>query len=150
MSITQIVWFGGTIGSVTYDGVSPKALCTTNPRPLDTIGKVLGGFWSNIPTKSNGKTKRSDLDKARMQLAQQLLAAILNNEAFGSSPSGGVSIDQAKAAYCGTNIAAIQAAHSAMAAFNESGDSGVFTPGASANGKQAKTAADLAFWDPLP
>jgi hypothetical protein len=37
-----------------------------------------------------------------------------------------------------------------MAAFNESGDSGVFTPGASANGKTAKTAANVAYWDILP
>jgi hypothetical protein len=40
-------------------------------------------------------------------------------------------------------------AASAMAAFNESGDSGVFTTGISANGKLAKDTAYpcLAFWD---
>ena len=59
-------------------------------------------------------------------------------------------IDQAKDAYCGTDIAAIKAAASAMGAFNESGDNGVFTPGQSANGKMSKTLANLAFWDALP
>ena len=39
---------------------------------------------------------------------------------------------------------------SAMAAFNESGDNGVFTPGVSANGKLAKSLADLAYWNTLP
>jgi hypothetical protein len=85
-----------------------------------------------------------------MQLAQQLLAAILNNEAFGSSPSGGVSIPQAIAAFCGTDLDAVKLAAQKMAAFNESGDNGAFTPGTNANGKQAKDAADLAYWDLLP
>jgi Prealbumin-like fold domain len=152
MSVTDAVWFGKTVGSVTFDGlpVAEQTLCGTAGRELDTIGKVLGGFWASIPTKSNGKTKRSALDKARMQLAQQLLAAILNREAFGSQPSSGISIDQAKTYYCGTDISLISQAASAMGAFNEAGDSGVFTPGVSANGKQARAAANIPFWDPLP
>jgi hypothetical protein len=145
--LTYIVWFGGTFNGVTYAGVTDKFLCPA--RPLDTLPKVLGGFWSSISTKTT-KQKRSDLDQARMQLAQQLLAAILNNAAFGSSPTGSISIDQAKAAYCGTNIQAIKDAQAAMASFNESGDSGLFTPGQSANGKLSKTLANLVFWDVLP
>jgi hypothetical protein len=141
------VWFGGTFNGNTYAGVTDKYLCVA--RPIDTLGKLLGGFWSNISAKTT-KQKRSALDQARMQLAQQLLAAILNNAAFGSSPTGSTSIAQAKAAYCGTNTAAISAAASAMGAFNESGDSGVFTPGQSANGKLSKTLANLVFWDNLP
>jgi hypothetical protein len=37
-----------------------------------------------------------------------------------------------------------------MAAFNEGGDEGDFTPGASANGKVAKDLANLVFWNVLP
>jgi hypothetical protein len=149
-SITTAAWFGGTVGDNTFSGVSDKSLCEgVQGRELDTIGKVLGGFWSNIPKTSTG-TKRSGLDKARMQLAQQLLAAILNNAAFGSSPSGPISIAQARDAYCGSDIDAIKAAQAAMADFNESGDSGSFTPGDSANGKDAKVSADIPFWDSLP
>ncbi|HEX8943762.1 MAG TPA: hypothetical protein VF785_11550, partial [Gemmatimonadaceae bacterium] len=77
------------------------------------------------------------------------LAAILNNAAFGSSPTG-MSITAAKAAYCGTDETLIKNAMTAMAQFNESGDNGLFTPGVSANGKQAKTDANLGFWDTLP
>jgi hypothetical protein len=145
MSITNVVWFGGTLNGTTFAGVADKTLCG---RAIDDIGELLGGFWSNIArTSTNGQ--RSELDRARMRLLQQLLAAILNNAAFGSAPSG-TTIDQAKTAFCGTDITAIQQAAAAMAAFNESGDSGTFTPGASANGKQAKDAANIAFWDVLP
>ena len=109
----------------------------------------MGGFWSNIAKQTDGD-KRSRLDQARMQLAQQLLAAILNNQLFGSSPSGSISIDAAKAAFCETDVDAIKAAASAMAAFNESGDSGTFTPGGSADAKHAREIADRVFWDDLP
>jgi hypothetical protein len=148
-SITDKAWFGGSIGGNTFTGVSDKTLCPGPTKDLNTLGRVLGGFWSNIAQKTD-KTKRSSLDQARMQLVQQLLAAILNNSVFGSVPSGPISIQQAEDAYCGTDIAKIQAAIGAMGAFNESGDSGVFTPGASANGKLAKTLADLAYWNTLP
>ena len=56
----------------------------------------MGGFWSNVSKTTTG-AKRSSLDHARMLLLQQLLAAILNNQLFGSTPSG-ITIDQAKAA----------------------------------------------------
>jgi hypothetical protein len=146
LSITHAVWFGGTSGGIVYDGVSDNLLCG---KAIDTDGKLMGAFWSNI-SQTSTKTKRSSLDQARMRLLQQLIAAELNHEAFGSSPTGSISIADAEAAYCGTDIDAINAAASAMAAFNESGDSGVFTPGASANGKTAKTAANVAYWDILP
>jgi hypothetical protein len=85
-----------------------------------------------------------------MRLLQQLLAAILNNQLFGSVPSGSISIDDAKDAFCTGTLTEVKAAASAMAAFNESGDSGLFTPGASADPKAAKAIADIDFWDVLP
>ena len=127
--------------------VAPPGPSAGDVGPL-TVAQVMGGFWSNV-AKTSGGTKRSAIDQARMQLLQQLLAAILNNQLFGSSPSG-VTIDQAKAAYCGNNLAAIKTAKSAMASFNESGDSGLFTPGASADPKAARAIADYTFWDVLP
>ena len=42
-----------------------------------------GGFWSSIPKLYDGKTSRTSLDQARMQLVQQLIAAKLNVKAFG-------------------------------------------------------------------
>jgi hypothetical protein len=146
LSLAWAVWNGGTAGGHTYDGVSDNLLCG---RAIDTQGELMGAFWSNIAKTSTG-TKRSALDQARMRLLQQLIAAELNHEAFGSSPSGSISIADAEAAFCGTDIDAINAAHAAMAAFNEGGDAGDFTPGVSAKPKDAKAIANLGFWDVLP
>jgi hypothetical protein len=77
-----------------------------------------------------------------------LLAAILNNAAFGSSPST-MSIAQAKQYFCTGTIDQVKAAQSAMAAFNESGDRGIFTPGISADPKTAREKANLAYWNNL-
>ena len=147
--LVALVWSptGTTIGGITTNGMTDaeRTLCGS---PL-TVQQVMGGFWANIAKTSDG-TKRSALDQARMRLLQQLLAAILNNQLFGSSPSGSISIDDAKAAFCGTDITAINAAQAAMAAFNTSGDTGVFTPGQSADAKTARAIADIAFWDVLP
>jgi hypothetical protein len=151
--LVTLVWQndGVTVGGIQTNGMTDaeRTLCVGGP--VLTIDQVMGGFWAGVSQKAVLKpTKRSDLDQARMQLLQQMLAAILNNQLFGSSPSGGVTIDQAKAAFCGTNVTAIKNAASKMAAFNESGDSGVFTPGASADAKTAKATANIAFWDVLP
>jgi hypothetical protein len=151
MWLVAKVWTptGYLIDAYQTDGMTAaeRSLCGG---PLN-VSQVMGGFWSNIAQKTTGTPKkRSNLDQARMRLAQQLLAAILNNQVFGSAPSGSVSLAQARAAFCGTDIAAINAAHSAMAAFNESGDSGAFTPGASADAKAARADADIAFWNTLP
>jgi hypothetical protein len=147
--LVALVWSpsGTTIGGITTNGMTDaeRTLCGN---PL-TVEQVMGGFWANIAKTSDG-TKRSALDQARMRLLQQLLAAILNNQLFGSSPSGTISIDDAKAAFCGTDITAINAAQAAMASFNTSGDSGAFTPGGSADAKHARSIADIAFWDVLP
>ncbi len=107
----------------------------------------MGGFWASLSKDSDGN-KRSKLDQARMQLLQQLLAAILNNQLFGSTPS--MSIADAKAAFCTGTQTQVKAAQAAMASFNEAGDSGLFTPGASADPKSGKAIADVEFWDVLP
>jgi hypothetical protein len=158
--LSQAVWFGGTEGNHTFPGLSvaDQKLClgmTGHECYINTTGKLMGGFWSGIANKYDPTgtvkakdLKRSDLDKARMQLLQQLLAAILNNAAFGSSPSG-MSIAQAKAAFCTGTINQVRAAQAAMAAFNESGDSGLFTPGISADPQTAKGMANLVYWNTL-
>ena len=144
--LVALVWSpsGTTIGGITTNGMTDaeRSLCTTTPL---TVEQVMGGFWANIAKTSTG-VKRTALDQARMQLLQQLLAAILNNQLFGSSPTG-MSIANAISAYCGTDITAIRNAQAAMASFNTSGDSGLFTPGQSADAKHARAIAAIAFWD---
>ncbi len=108
----------------------------------------MGGFWSAISKTSTG-AKRSALDQARMQLLQQLLAAELNASAFGSVPSSG-SFAAWESAYCGTNLNNIKTAQQQAASFNSSGDSGLFTPGTSADSKYARAIANYVWWNVLP
>jgi hypothetical protein len=114
------------------------------------VSEMMGGFWSNIAKKTDN-SKRTALDQARMQLTQQLLAAMLNKAAFGTDDSG--LIAQGKAAFAGTNIAVIQSAQSSLTTFNEGGD-GVSLPAGfnqgSANPQAAKSTANKAFWNSLP
>jgi hypothetical protein len=151
--LANIAWFGGTFAGHTFagaaatPGVGDISLCG---RDIATLNELMGGFWSSIPKDSTGK-KRSSLDQARMQLLQQLLAAELNAVAFNATPSVG-SISAWETAFCGTDQKAIQTAQAQAASFNESGDSGVFTPGTSADSKTGKAdgAAGASFWDKLP
>jgi hypothetical protein len=151
--LAQLAWFGGTGHGHTFPGVAATtgigdtARCG---RPIDTLGKLMGGFWSDISKKSTG-AKRSSLDQARMRLLQQLLAAELNASAFGSVPIGGSGMFAAwEAAYCGTNQTAIQKAQAQVSAFNSAGDSTTFTPGGSADSKNARAVANYLWWDTLP
>jgi hypothetical protein len=108
----------------------------------------MGAFWSSISKKTDG-SKRSPLDQARMQLLQQLIAAELNASAFGATPTLG-SFAAWETAFCTGTVKDVKTAASQAAAFNEAGDSGVFTPGTSADPKASKTVADKSFWDILP
>ena len=126
-------------------GIGDTTLCG---RPIDTLGKLMGAFWSDISKTSTG-AKRSSLDQARMQLLQQLIAAELNAAAFGTVPSSG-SFAAWESAYCGTNVNAIKTAQQQAASFNSAGDSGLFTPGTSADSKTARAIANYVFWDILP
>jgi hypothetical protein len=151
--LAKIAWFGGSgfghafPGVANTPGIGNATLCG---RPIDTLGKLMGGFWSDISKTSTGK-KRSALDQARMQLLQQLLAAELNASAFGSVPSGGTAkFGQWESAYCGTNQTALQTAQQQSASFNSQGDSSTFTPGTSADSKTGRAIADKAFWNVLP
>jgi hypothetical protein len=140
--LANIAWFGGTAFGHTFPGVADKLICAKN---VDDLGKLMGGFWSDIAKTSSGG-KRTALDQARMQLLQQLLAAELNGSAFGSVPSVG-SFAAWEAAYCSTNTNAIKTAQAQAAAFNNSGDTAQFTPGTSADAKNARAIANYAFWN---
>jgi len=153
--LANIAWFGGTAFGHNFGGVPDKVICPVAlpylGRTVDDpggLGKLMGGFWSGVSTTSTG-AKRSSLDQARMQLLQQLLAAELNSVAFGSVPSVG-SIAAWEAAYCGMNSNAIKTAQQQAASFNSAGDSSLFTPGTSADSKNARAIANLAFWNSLP
>jgi hypothetical protein len=148
--LAEIAWFGGSAfnhtfpGVATTDGIGDQLICG---RSIDDLGKLMGGFWSDVSKTSTG-AKRSALDQARMQLLQQLLAAELNASAFGSVPSGGSGkFAEWETALCGTNQTAIKNAQQGAASFNSQGDNTTFTPGTSADSKYARSIANILFWN---
>ena len=153
--LAQIAWDGGSKYGHTFPGVAAtpgimdRMICgqTINAGLTPAANQLMGGFWSSISALTTGK-KRSALGQNRMQLLQQLLAAELNASAFGSIPAGGASaFAQSETALCGTNITAIGNAQQQAASFNSAGDSSTFTPGTSADSKNARVWADQKYWD---
>ena len=107
--------------------------------------KLMGGYWSDTAKKTTGAS-RTNLEKARMGLLQQLLAAIENKYGLGAADGG--LIASAKTAYCGTSIGAITTATNNLKAFNLSGDSVplAFTVPV-ANATAAQAMANKVFWN---
>jgi len=127
---------------------------TIGTKTIDNDGKLFGAFWSNIAFRSDGK-KRTSLDQARMQLLQQLVAAMLNVEAFGDDDlgTGAGLITAGKAAFNGADRAAILSIAQKLEAFNRSGEAEPLPPGVDpgpADPKTAQKVANKAFWDILP
>ena len=106
----------------------------------------MGSFWSNIANTTTG-AKRSALGKARMQLLQQLTAALLNKYGLGADDQG--KIAAAITAYCGASTTAITNATGVLSTWNQSGDTVPLTgpwQGAATTSK-SKSQANLIYWD---
>jgi hypothetical protein len=132
---------------------NPSAQPTPDPGvPITAIAlpgqnQLMGGFWANIAnTTVRTLKKRPDLDKARLQFLQQYLAAVLNVHTFGT-PIQGTTLATARAAYCGTDLKAIQVQQGLLGTYNSSGDNQTFTPGSSATPNESRLEADIDFWD---
>ena len=125
--------------------VGEKTICGNT---VDSIGKLMGGFWSSIPYKTTG-VKRNQPDQAKMQLVQQYLAAILNKAAFGTDDGGVIAL--AQAACTTNNKSTILTAAGNLGNYNQSGDSipSPFPTG-SADPQGAQAVADKPFWNILP
>src|SRR5206468_5842506 len=145
--LANLAWNGGLGYGHSFPGVAVVlgdiTLCGS---PLD-LAKVMGGFWADISKTSTG-AKRSSANQHKMQLLQQLLAAELNASAFGSAPTSG-SFTSWESAFCTGNSNSIQTAQQQAGSFNTNGDSSTFTPGTSADGKNAKAIANIPYWDYL-
>jgi len=129
-----------------------RVICTMdmgNGPDQDDIGEMEGSFWSKISKKTNNE-HRTALDQAKMRMAQQLTAAMLNKEAFGKPDEG--LIDRAKLAFAGTNINKINRLKNELLVYNWEGVLFPFPPGfdpGPAQPIQAENAANKAFWDVL-
>lgn len=125
------------------------SLCSTPITAIPGAGtnQLMGGFWAGISQTTFTTTgkKRSNLDQARMQMLQQYVAAVLNHYKFGAGSDA--MLATARAAYCANNPTAIQNQVGILGSFNSSGDSGIFTPGASATAKESRYEANIPFWN---
>ena len=129
-----------------FIGVNSPVVLGSHKGQLTTTGQLFGAFYSNI-AKTTTKANRSALDKARMQLLQQLVAAKLNCAAFGCSASVQLMITAADTAYAGTSASAILASASLLDGYNNSGDTIIIGSAGSATPKISQSTANLIFWD---
>ena len=132
---------GMQIGSAPHRG-----LITNN----QSVGQsqLFGVYYSSIPKKSDGKTKRSEIDQARMQLLHQLVAAKLNCAAFGCSASIQNIINNADNSYATGPKESILNYAGLLDIYNNSGDTIILlgTPG-KATPKTSQSLANIGFWD---
>ncbi len=113
---------------------------------ITSLSQLLGVWYSNTAKMTDG-TQRSALDKARILLAHQLVAAILNCAAFGCDSSVQTMINAANTAYGGTNTGLMNTYASQLDAYNNSGDTlaiGFVGPAAP---KDASALADKVYWN---
>jgi hypothetical protein len=127
------------------DGIVHKGYITNVLSPKAS-SELYGAWYSNIAKKTDGK-QRTALDKARMQLLQQLVTAKLNCAQFGCTASVQTMIANADTAYAGASVAAIIAAAGQLDQFNNSGDSLIVGNVGKATPKESKNLANLLFWN---
>ncbi len=113
---------------------------------ITTVNQLFGAFYSSIPKTSTG-SQRNALDKARMVLLQQLVAAKLNCANFGCSAAIQTQISNADSVYATGTAAQILAAASQLDTYNNSGDTLTIGPAGSATPSISKLLADLLFWN---
>ncbi len=126
-------------------GTSTHQRIVTNI-PGISMSKLFGSYFSSIAKKTDGK-QRSNVEKARMQLLQQLVTAKLNCAEFGCSSAIKAQITAADLAYAGTNVSTILTSAALMDAYNNSGDTMTISPAGKATPQTSKTWADMVFWN---
>jgi hypothetical protein len=130
-------------------GVAPHKGLITNIQAKGQ-SQLFGAWYASIPKMSNG-TRRSALDKARIQMLGQLVAAKLNYAASGAIPSNPNLIAEADAAFGGTNVALILKLAGQLDMYNNSGDDIEFPEGLPSQGSAtpmlSREYADIPFWN---
>jgi hypothetical protein len=121
-------------------------------KTLDSVEEVLGMLWAN-PARDSDGDKRSELCHAKVQLAHQLVAALLN-EALDNGASSGGATDEARAAMAANDFDAIKALAAELDAFNNSGDDTEITDAGHdmdvykvSYGRRARVMADIPIAD---
>lgn len=141
--------FGNELGGSLMVGSAPHKGAITNVQAAGA-SQLFGAYYSSVANKSTGQ-KRLAIDKARMQLLQQLVSAELNCAAFGCSASATALIAQAHTAYAGTNQGQIISLAGQLDAYNNGGDAGSIPsslgPIGSATPDTSQAYANKVFWN---
>lgn len=141
--------FSSKLGGTMRVGTSTHVRVVTNVQSTGA-SRLFGAFYSSISKKTNN-TNRTSLDKARMQLLQQLVGAKLNCAAFGCTPATQTLLNQADVAYAGNSATAILALVPQLDVYNNSGDALPIPPGAgnpgSATPGTSQSWANKVFWN---
>ncbi|TSC81668.1 MAG: hypothetical protein G01um101420_914 [Parcubacteria group bacterium Gr01-1014_20] len=141
--------FTTKLGGTLNVGTSTHVRVITNTQ-AHSQSRLFGAFYSSISKKTNN-TNRTSLDKARMQLLQQLVGARLNCAAFGCTPATQTLLNQADVAYAGNSAAAILALVPQVDAYNNSGDAIPIPPAlgsiGSATPGTSQSWANKVFWN---
>jgi hypothetical protein len=124
---------------------------TIGTHSINTTSKLFAGFYASIPKTTTG-SQRTALDKARMQMLQQWLAAKLNCQSFGCSAGTLTMLANAATAWATTNTSSIQSFAGQLDAYNNSNDALPISGQGSATPKVSQSTADasLSFWNVLP
>lgn len=135
-------------GSMTVGSGSHTRTITNLPGNGQSL--LFGAYYSSIPKKTNNQN-RSQLDKARIQLLQQLVTAKINCAAFGCPPATQTMITDADNAYASGPASAIQPFITQLDTYNNSGDANpipsTLGPVGSATPSQSQARANKVFWD---
>lgn len=141
--------FAAKLGGTMTVGTSTHTRVITN---LTGNGKsiLFGAYYSSIPKKTNN-ANRAALDKARMQLLQQLVTAKLNCAAFGCASAIQSVINSADLAYANGLASQILAVSGQLDTYNNSGDA-IPVPSSlgsvgSATPATSQTRANKVFWN---
>ena len=116
----------------------------------NAMSKLLGTWYSNTAKTSFG-VKRTPLDQARVQLAHQLVAAILNCASFGCDSATQTLINNANTAYGSTDPNVVKSYIGPLDAYNNSGDTLIIDYQGRADPKGAAALATsgggIEFWN---
>jgi hypothetical protein len=141
--------FTEKFGGVMTVGTSTRARTITNIREAGR-SILFGAYYASIPKKTNN-TNRIAVDKARMQLLQQLVSAKLNCAAFGCVTTTQTLITNADSAYAGTNGSLMITLSGQLDLYNKSGDRIPIPPALGSSGNATPSIsqrwANKVFWD---
>jgi hypothetical protein len=141
--------FANQLGGTMDVGAGGHIRTITN-LPGNGQSRLFGAYYASQTRKTTGQS-RTALDRARMQLLQQLVTAKINCAAFGCASSIQSLISGADAAYASGPASAITPFVGQLNTYNNSGDlipiPGSLGPVGSATPTTSRNRANRAFWN---